>query len=343
MAGPPAGLRRARPVVAAIGHLESARAYCALLSAARGPDLPPLQPDRIDPLIRRLEPMPVCTIVARSSRGGSIEAIYIDAFLIVDQAWSTVEAVGRVRSAYRAAAATGARLVTLGGFSSIVGECAHLDPSREFGVAFTTGNTLTAAVVAEQVEMVAAADRDRPITVVGAAGDVGSGVCRILAGRGHPLRLVGRRPEPLQELAAELPNTSVSAWVQIAPTSDLVVLVSSAAHGGVSLDLLPAGALVLDAGHPANARTDGRVRYARAGRAHLTCPLETDLPALLDHYRAGELHACLAEGMTLALERRWESFSAGRGAITPARAQEILELAERHGIHPAPLAVEDSA
>jgi fatty aldehyde-generating acyl-ACP reductase len=49
------------------------------------------------------------------------------------------------------------------------------------------------------------------------------------------------------------------------------------------------------------------------------------------------VHGCLLEGMTLALERRFEPFSEGRGFITPQRVAEIEKMADRHGIHLAPL------
>ena len=48
-------------------------------------------------------------------------------------------------------------------------------------------------------------------------------------------------------------------------------------------------------------------------------------------------HGCLLEGMALALERRFEPFSQGRGFITPARVAEIERVAARHGICLAPL------
>jgi hypothetical protein len=49
------------------------------------------------------------------------------------------------------------------------------------------------------------------------------------------------------------------------------------------------------------------------------------------------VHGCLLEGMALALERRFEPFSQGRGFITPERIEEIEAIAARHGIHLAPL------
>jgi predicted amino acid dehydrogenase len=49
------------------------------------------------------------------------------------------------------------------------------------------------------------------------------------------------------------------------------------------------------------------------------------------------VHGCLLEGMALALERRFEPFSQGRGFITPERVEEIQNVAARHGIYLAPL------
>lgn len=329
------------PVAAAIGHLESAEAYGDFLTATRGSALPPVRAEQIERLIRRLEPMPVCNLVVRSPTGASITAVYVDAFLLADAKWgvaAAAEAVARVQAAYRAAAQPGVRLVALGGFSSIVGEFAKLNPSRDHGIAFTTGNALTAAVIAEQV-LESLAGTATTVTVVGAAGDVGSGLCRILHSRGLGLRLIGRRLGPLEALAAELPGATVRHWDDAAPESKVVVLVSSASKGAVPLDGVPAKALVLDAGHPPNASAPPArgPRYARAGRVRLLHPLESDLPEFIDCYSRGELHACLAEGMALALEARWESYSSGRGGITPERAADILALAARHGIEPAPL------
>ena len=339
--------RAAKPVAAAIGHLESVDAYRSFLAAMRGRDMGPLRSDVVEKLVRRLGPMPVCNLIARSAMGDVITAAYVEVFLIPDAAWTVAEAaqaLERVKVAYRTAAETGARVVALGGFSSIVGESARLNPADEYGIAFTTGNSLTAAVITEQVMRRVDGSRHAVVTVVGAPGDVGSGVCRALHARGLRLLLVGRRPEPLQALAAELPGSAVRPWEEAAPESDIVVLVSSAHLASVPLDRVPARALVVDAGHPANASPPAGAgpAYARGGKVHLEHPLESDLPEFLEYYRPGELHACLAEGMALALEKRWESFSSGRGGITPARMAEILKIATRHGIHPAPLAVQAS-
>jgi predicted amino acid dehydrogenase len=282
--------------------------------------------------------MPLCDYRLRSAVGKEVAGRYVDLFLLVDSARDALGGSKRVLAGCAEAARTGAELVTLGGFSSIVGERSGVDLQSEFGVPFTTGNTLTAAVLAEQAMGVAGDPGEARITVVGAGGDVGSGICRILHARGYRPLLVGRDRRVLEAVAAELAGTEALSWDDAAPRSDVVILVASAARGAVPLDRVSPATWVLDAGHPANAFRAGRRRYAVAGRVQHAHAPESDLPAVLDHQCwPAETHACLAEGEVLAFEGRWESYSMGRGRITPDRADEILGIAVRHGVTPAPL------
>jgi len=338
MAGAAAGLTVDRPLLAFIGHLETAEAYLDLLTCARGDDLPKLSLEEIEPLLRVLDPMPVCSLTLRSIRGTAVLAHYIDVGLLPDVQTGLRKALARIRLAGLEARAAGARLGVLGGFTSILGELAGVDLGRDLGLPFTTGNTLAAAVIAEQVASLEPHLDGSSVTVVGAGGDVGSGLSRILHARGVRLLLVGRTRRPLENLATELKGAQPLSWPEAASRSKIVVLAASAAAGSIPLDAVPSQAFVLDAGHPPNARLDGHAHYAVAGRVTHALPPECDLPALLSaRYATGESHACLAEGEVLAFEERWERFSSGRGRIVPERAEEILGLAQRHGIRPAPM------
>jgi predicted amino acid dehydrogenase len=63
-----------------------------------------------------------------------------------------------------------------------------------------------------------------------------------------------------------------------------------------------------------------------------------DLGGILNRHPFPDVvHGCLLEGMALALERRFEPFSRGRGFITPERVQAMESIAARHGIYLAPL------
>jgi predicted amino acid dehydrogenase len=322
------------PEVGFIGHLGSAAAYRAVLDAARGADLPLLQLEDVERLLPHLEPMPVSDALVRTRAGREVRGRYFDIFFLVEGTLHVKSGLARVRAACSQARSAGVRIGALGGFSSILGEMAGVDLSRELGVPFTTGNTLTAAAIAAQVA--AAVPTDAVVTVVGAAGDVGTGVCRLLARAGRRLVLVGRNPLPLDRLCRELPTARQSSWNDAAPEVEAVVLLASAAEGAISLDPLPAGAIVLDGGHPANARPTTQISYAAAGR--MVLDLVVDLPAVIEqHCHPGELPACLAEAAVLALEERFEPYSTGRGQIHPDKADGILEMAASHGITPAPL------
>lgn len=323
----------AAPEVAFIAHLASVEAYQAALTELRGPDLAPPKREDVGRLVRRMSPMPLSPVVLRSITGARAEALYVDAFLLVEGPLEVRAAARKVHRACEVAAKTGAKLGVLGGFTSIVGEQAGLDLEATYGMPFTTGNTLTAAVIAAQARRVAPPGAE--VAVVGAGGDVGSGVCRLLHAAGYRLSLVGRAPEPIAALARELGGCEPRSWEEAAPRCDVAVLVASTRPGEIPIAGLRPDAVVLDAGHPPNA-APGFANTRLAGRVRFAVPTESAVPAFTGHgNRPGEHQACLAEGAALALEGRFEAWSRGRGAITPERAHAILELAARHGLTPA--------
>lgn len=269
------------------------------------------------------------------SRGDRLVARYIDLFLSVDGSFHAASARRKLQRACAEARKSGARVAALGGFASIIGE-RDTDLVAEYGLAFTTGNTLTAATLAAQVESFA--DPCMTVTVVGAAGDVGSGLCRLLHRRRQPLILVGRSSKPLARLSEELERAGVDSLEGVLPRTDVLVLVASAPLGGVPLAGLPAHARVVDAGHPRNAAATD-LPYARGGRVRHAVLPSSDLPLLLGFEGPpGESHACLAEACVLAYEGCLEACSTGRGRISVVAADAMLARAARHGVTPAPLA-----
>ena len=323
------------PAVAFIGHMPSAQRYHDLLCAARGSDLPAPPLDGFERMVRAMAPMPITDCLFESTNGRQVVGRYIDIFFLVDEPLAVHSGLSRVRAACDEAHACGARIAALGGFSSILGEMSGNDAGAARKPVLTTGNTLTAAVLASQVQV--AGPGDLTVTVVGAAGDVGSGLCRILAAQGRRLVLVGRNPRPLEELRAELSHARTCGWNEAARAAELVVTVTSTPLAAIALDALPQGAIVLDAGHPCNAAPAAHVRYAQAGKVrHARIP-RPDLPVVLADSAPGETHACLAEALVLAYEDRFEPYSQGRGGIYPPAATAILTFAEKHGVVPAPL------
>jgi predicted amino acid dehydrogenase len=102
-------------------------------------------------------------------------------------------------------------------------------------------------------------------------------------------------------------------------------------------------AIVCDAGYPKNLNARGdlmgaRVFFGGLGQVSGGMNFMPDFKGVLNRHPFPNMaHGCLLEGMTLALARRFEPFSRGRGFITPERVDEIETLAALHGIHLAPL------
>jgi fatty aldehyde-generating acyl-ACP reductase len=122
-------------------------------------------------------------------------------------------------------------------------------------------------------------------------------------------------------------------WPEAGEGAACVVLVSSAARGTIALDAVSADTLVIDAGHPRNG--SDHPRATRGGRVCYAVTPEPEVAMLLECPE--ESHACLAEACILAFENRAEDYSLGRGHITLERMQEMLAMANAHGVLPAKL------
>src|SRR5438309_10309692 len=175
------------------GHQESWRAAADVLAVLRGPERRPLPDDEIKDILPWIPPRGVChvdvgSIIRTKSGGARARGLYIDSFIPPDrlEAAYVHENIARVRGAAACAIKAGAKIVSLGGFSSILIE-GNFDqlPERHHTV-FTTGNTLTVAFIVQGIKKLCARQnrnlRRSTLLVVGATGDVGSGCVRALAG-----------------------------------------------------------------------------------------------------------------------------------------------------------------
>ncbi len=336
---------------ACIGHQESWQAAAAVLAVLRGPERTPLPDDEIRDILPWIPPRAVCHVEVQSTAGRVTRGLYIDAFIAPDRLGSAYmhENLSRVRGAASCAIRAGAKIVSLGGFSSILieGNFDQLPLGRN--TAFTTGNTLTVGFIVQGLlQMCALEGRElsgATLLIVGATGDVGSGCARYLAPRVGRLLLSARNVERLRTLAGEL--TATGAQVEIAnhcsPAADLVICAASLASSSLLLDRLAPGALVCDAGYPKNLAPEAGLRGVQLfsgglGQIHGGLRFAPDFHGILNRHPFPDVvHGCLLEGMALALEGRFESFSRGRGHITPERVDEMLAIAARHGIFLAPL------
>ena len=120
-----------------------------------------------------------------------------------------------------------AKIVSLGGFSSILIE-GNLDqlPERHDTV-FTTGNTLTVGLIVQGIKKICALEgrniRQSTLLIVGATGDVGSGCARCLAPIVKRVLLSARNVERLRKLAAELAANEVQVEIATGRSNEAIL------------------------------------------------------------------------------------------------------------------------
>ncbi len=339
---------------ALIGHQESWRSAADVLAVLRGTERSRLPDEEIREIFPWIPPRAVCNVEVTSATGATARGLYIDCFIAPDRLDCEYvhDNLGRVRTAAACAINRGARIVSLGGFSSILIEGNFDRLADRSDTIFTTGNTLTVAFIVQGIrKMCALEGRDissSTLLIVGATGDVGSGCARCLAPFVKRLMLCARNAERLRALALELEmggtEVEIITRVEHAPfAADIVICAASLASPSLLLDRIATEAIICDAGYPKNLNANGdrsgvRVFFGGLGQIAGGLRFLPDFKGVLNRHPFPDVaHGCLLEGMVLALARRFEPFSQGRGLITPDRVEQIEALAALHGIHLAPL------
>ncbi len=319
----------------------------------RGADRTALSEQDVKEILPWIPPRAICKVDVDSLTGSSSHGCYIDCFLPPDELDTRYlrANLARVKDAASCAIRLGAKIVSLGGFSSILieGNFAHLPSGAE--TAFTTGNTLTVSFIVRGLMRMCALERrdltDATVLIIGATGDVGSGCARCLAPLVSRLLLRARNKERLSTLAAQLQRDGcrvalASDGQPFNCPADIVICAASLPSPTFVLNGIAPDAIICDAGYPKNlaplCAPKAKVFHGGMGQVTGDLRLSPDLNGILNrHPFPNVAHGCLLEGMALALENRFEPFSQGRGFITRDSVAEMERIADRHGILPAPL------
>src|SRR6202140_5683815 len=107
---------------ALVGHQESWGAAADVLAVLRGPERAPLPDDEIKDILPWIPPRAVCHVEVESIVGAKARGLYIDSFFPPArlEAAYVHENIARVRGAAACAINAEAKVVSLGGFSSIL-------------------------------------------------------------------------------------------------------------------------------------------------------------------------------------------------------------------------------
>src|SRR5439155_17688048 len=143
---------------ALVGQQESWRAAADVLAVLRGPERTPLPDDEIKDILPWIPPRAVCHVDVGSIVGTKARGLYIDSFIPPDrlEAAYVHENIARVRGAAACAIQAGAKIVSLGGFSSILIEGNFDQLPERRGTVFTTGNTLTVGFIVQGIKKMCA-------------------------------------------------------------------------------------------------------------------------------------------------------------------------------------------
>jgi fatty aldehyde-generating acyl-ACP reductase len=353
-AGVAARERRPELDFALIGHQESWRSAADVLAVVRGADRERLPDEEISEIFPWIPPRAVCSVDVASPTGAAARGLYIDCFISPDRLGCEYvhDNLGRVRAAASSAIKRGAKIVSLGGFSSILIEGNFDRLAERSDTTFTTGNTLTVAFIVQGIRKMCALEGRQicrsTLLIIGATGDVGSGCARCLAPFVKSVILCARNAQRLRTLAAELEEdgteVEIASRLEDVPfAADIVICAASLASPSLRLGCIAPEAIICDAGYPKNLNprgdmTGARVFFGGLGQISGGLSFMPDFKGVLNRHPFPDVaHGCLLEGMVLALARRFEPFSQGRGFITRERVEEIETLAALHGIHLAPL------
>ena len=280
----------------------------------------------------------------KSKTGQSANGCLIAATFIPDMVEKDVWTIfSKVVKACKIAEKHGVGIVTLGGFTSIVGERIGQEIAKEVDVPVTTGNTFTAAMAIDGVlkaaRLLNVDISSAKTAIIGGSGDIGSACARVLSDKVRQLTITGRTRTNLKHLSAELArkrNAKIIATTdnfRAVRDADIVVAAASVNASILKIDWFKPGAIICDVGYPKNVsymptnRKDILIFSGGLAKspAPINFPIDVGLPT------ADTLYGCFAEAIILALERRFESFSFGRGKITPEKIDEIRILGEKHG------------
>jgi len=280
----------------------------------------------------------------KSKTGQTVNGCFILATFIPDMIEKDMWTVfSKVVKACRIAEKHGVGIVTLGGFTSIVAERIGQAITDEVDIPVTTGNTFTAGMVIEGVvkacRLLGMDISAAKLAIIGGTGDIGSACARVLVERVAKLTVTGRTRANLSRLKAELAKKHKAKIVATTENeaavkeADIIIAAASASASILNVNWFKPGAIICDVGYPKNVsytpttREDILIFSGGLTRAPMpiSFPVDTGLPD------TNTIYGCFAEAIILALEKRYESYSFGRGNITVERIAEIVSLGKKHG------------
>ena len=340
---------------ALIGHQESWEQVMQFIEPMRSPATTnDLTLEKVKEVFTFIPPRKLFSIKVNSTCGKTIEGAYVETFIAPDEMDMTHlgKNIQKVKQACEVCASLNVPVVSLGGFSSIVLETGKASFTNIEDTFFTTGNTLTAAFICKSVEKACdfwqkdlSASR---LLIIGSTGDIGSACAMHFSDKVKQLLLCARQESYLRKQANEftainVANIASTQLGTLVANADIIISVASSIVNEQDFENISEETIVCDAGYPKNLQAlhlkdHQRLFYGGMGVVEGGYEFENNLERVFYRFPIPSLvHGCLLESIVLAMESMNQSYSKGRGNITLSAMTNILSLAEKHGIQPAPL------
>jgi fatty aldehyde-generating acyl-ACP reductase len=234
----------------------------------------------------------------------------------------------------------GAKVLGLGGFTSVVGDGGRTI-ARHLDIPVTTGDSYTIATAVEGTLKAARRMGIHPqngvAVVVGATGSIGRVCAQLLGPQVAELVLIGRRPEALALVARAVaaqgqPNVRISTSLLDIKLADMVLTVTNSIDTVIEPQHLKSGSVVCDVARPRDVSRhviDERDDVLIIEGGMVRVPGQVDFNFDFG-FPSGMAFACMAETITLALDGHYQSYTLGKN-ITLEQVQTINRMASLHG------------
>lgn len=284
----------------------------------------------------------------RSKNGSVVNFIGIACPLLPDQMVMLKEefVLEKIMKSVRLAEKEGAQIVSLGGFTSVIGNEGEQIAKSVPNIAVTSGNTYTAMLAIQGVlkasQIVGLDIRVANIAIVGATGDIGSACTNFFVNKCDSISLAARNEKRLSDFADNLvKNTGAKVAIyqktsDAIKNADIVITATSALTTIIQPQDLKTGAIVCDVALPANiAREVSRQRkdalVFEGGLCSVPFYKEIQNRKWNTLMPINGIYGCVAEGLLLGLENIKVNYSIGRGQISSEKLEQIWAIAEKHG------------
>ena len=336
---------------AIIGHQDSWQNITLFINGIRNVEYEKLSTDKIKDIFGFIPPRAIFNIRVRSNTGDEIKGVYIETFIDPDQleVGHLRKNIAKVSKAINVAEKLGAKIVTLGGFTSIVLE-GNIGAYVNHTLKLTTGNTLTTAYIVKGIEK-AIQEKDLKlngckILIIGATGDIGLACTHYLKDKAKQLLLCARNKKRLKQLSIELDDQGFNSIFDtslnnLIPKADIIISVASSKN--IQIAECKPNSIICDAGYPKNLeekiekRINVNLFHGGMGAIGGGYDFNPDYKPYFYNYPSPNIaHGCVLEAVVLAFERKYENYSFGKGNIKQDKIEEIYNLSLKHGIELAP-------